>query len=116
MAEFLKAMQLEEIPDDGGACVLLAGQKIALFRVGGEVYAIDDTCSHEEASLSAGMLYLDDQEPQIECPKHGSMFSIVTGQVFSLPAVRPVHSFETDIRDGVVYVSVVPRPLASSRH
>jgi nitrite reductase/ring-hydroxylating ferredoxin subunit len=86
MAEFLKAMNLAELPDEGGLCVLLAGRKIALFQVGGEVNAIDDTCSHEEASLSAGMLYLDEDEPQIECPKHGSMFSIVTGQVFySLP-------------------------------
>ena len=116
MAEFIKALNVRDVPDEGGACVLLAGRKIGLFRVGGEVYAIDDTCSHEEASLSAGMLYLDDEEPQIECPKHGSMFSIVTGQVFSLPAVRPVHSYETDIRDGVVYVSTDPRPLVSSRH
>jgi nitrite reductase/ring-hydroxylating ferredoxin subunit len=116
MAEFLKAMKLTDIPEEGGACVLIAGRRIAVFRVGGEVYAIDDTCSHEEASLSSGTLYLDEDEPQIECPKHGSMFSIVTGQVFSLPAVWPVHSYETDIRDGVVYVSTDPRPLVSSRH
>ena len=111
MSEFIEALSLSAISQDGGTCVVIAGQKIALFRVGDQVCAIDDTCSHEEASLSAGMLYLDEDEPQIECPKHGSLFSIVTGQVFSLPAVKSVHSYDTRVQDGVVFVSTEPRPL-----
>ncbi len=109
MAEFVAVAQLADLPQEGGRCVLVNGTKVAVFHVGDKVYAIDDTCSHEEASLSEGTRYTDDEEPQVECPKHGAMFEISTGHVVTLPAVKSVKSYETRLEGGTVLVSTEPR-------
>lgn len=109
MAEFVPAAKAADIPDETGKCVTVEGRKLALFHVGDCFFAIDDTCTHEEASLSDGTLYLDDEEPQIECPKHGAIFEISTGQVLTLPAVKSVRSYETKLEGDTVLVSREPR-------
>lgn len=67
------------------------GTPVAVFNVDGSFYAIGDTCSHEESSLSEG--YIEDDV--VECPKHGAAFHIPTGEPRSLPATRPVPRFQT---------------------
>jgi 3-phenylpropionate/trans-cinnamate dioxygenase ferredoxin component len=109
MPEFVTAAKIADIPDESSACVTVAGKKLALFHIGDNFYAIDDTCTHEEASLSEGTLYLDEDEPQIECPKHGAIFEIPTGQVLTLPAVKSVHSYETKVEGDKVLVSTEPK-------
>jgi len=109
MPEFVQAANVAEIPDESSICVDVEGKRIALFHVGDNFYAIDDTCTHEEASLSEGTLYLDDEEPQVECPKHGAIFEISTGQVLTLPAVKSVRSYKTKVEGNAVLVSVEPR-------
>ena len=66
--------------------------RIALVRVGDDFYAIGDRCSHADVSLSEGEVYGDDL--QVECWKHGSAFSLVTGEPASLPATKPVPVYE----------------------
>ena len=83
----------------------VAGHRIALVRVGDEFHAIDDECSHEDYSLSEGEVLAD--ECQIECPKHGSMFDLRTGEACSLPATQPVAVYPVEVADGTVSV-VVP--------
>jgi nitrite reductase/ring-hydroxylating ferredoxin subunit len=80
--------------------VTLEGTPVAVFNVDGAFYAIADTCSHEESSLSEG--YID--EDIVECPKHGAMFHIPTGQVRSLPATRSVATFSTVVENEDLYV------------
>ncbi|HEV2686839.1 MAG TPA: non-heme iron oxygenase ferredoxin subunit [Actinomycetota bacterium] len=75
-------------------------EPVAVFNVDGDFYAIADTCSHEESSLSEG--YVD--EDIVECAKHGAMFHIPTGEVRSLPATRNVRVFGTVVEDGDLYV------------
>ena len=62
--------------------------RIALVRVEDDFYAIGDTCSHEDYSLSEGEVLVE--ECEIECWKHGSMFDLRTGEPRSLPATKPV--------------------------
>jgi 3-phenylpropionate/trans-cinnamate dioxygenase ferredoxin subunit len=64
------------------------GHRIALVRIGDDFYAIGDECSHADYSLSEGDVWEDEQE--IECPKHGSTFSLLTGEPQTLPATKPV--------------------------
>jgi 3-phenylpropionate/trans-cinnamate dioxygenase ferredoxin subunit len=64
------------------------GHGVCLVRIGDDFYAIGDRCSHADFSLSEGEVYEDDRE--IECWKHGSTFSLTTGEPQCLPAVRPV--------------------------
>jgi 3-phenylpropionate/trans-cinnamate dioxygenase ferredoxin subunit len=84
----------------------VSGRAVAVIRIGDDVYAIGDTCSHAEVSLSAGELWCDDLE--IECEKHGSLFSIVTGEPQTFPATRPVPVFVARVVDGEVVVDVEP--------
>ena len=64
------------------------GHRVAVVRIGDDYYAIGDECSHQDYSLSEGEVWAD--ECEIECPKHGSTFSLTTGEPRSLPATRPV--------------------------
>ena len=77
-------------------------RRIAVVRCADDVYAIGDTCTHADFSLSEGEVYCDERE--IECWKHGSTFSLVTGEPQSLPATRavPVYQVEVDGDDIVV--------------
>ncbi len=110
MSQFVEGIALSAIPENGGTGVDLTGQKIAFFRVGDQAYAIDDACSKKLRSRPERSTSTK-RSRRSSAPKHRSLFSIVTGQVFSLPAVRPVHSYDTKMRDGVVYVAKEPRPL-----
>ena len=78
--------------------------RIALVRIGDDFYAIGDRCSHADFSLSEGEVLADDLE--IECWKHGSTFSLSTGEPQSLPATRPVPVYEVAVDDAVVYLEL----------
>lgn len=68
------------------------GHRIALVRIADDFYAIGDRCSHADYSLSDGDVY--EKECEIECWKHGSTFSLKTGEPQSLPATSPVPVYE----------------------
>ena len=91
---------VDTLPRERGLRVTVGDDRIAMFRVGDEVYAIGERCSHAEASLSEG--FLSDRE--VECPRHGSEFSLETGEALSLPATKPVPTYRVEVEDGVVYV------------
>jgi 3-phenylpropionate/trans-cinnamate dioxygenase ferredoxin subunit len=82
----------------------VAGRPVAVVRCGDEVYAIGDTCSHAEVSLSEGELFCADKE--IECWKHGSTFSLITGAPQTLPATQPVPVYVARVVDGMVEIEV----------
>lgn len=78
--------------------------RIALVRIENDFYAIGDTCSHANVSLSEGEVYPDEKE--IECWKHGSTFSLVSGKPQSLPATKPVPVYEVELDGDDVMVKV----------
>jgi 3-phenylpropionate/trans-cinnamate dioxygenase ferredoxin component len=80
----------------------VSGHRIALVRIDDSFYAVDDECSHEDYSLSEGEVWTE--ECQIECPRHGSTFDLLTGAPCSLPATQPVAVYEVRVEDGTVGV------------
>lgn len=68
------------------------GHRIAVVRLDDDWYAIADTCSHADYSLSEGDVWADERE--LECPKHGSTFSLLTGEPRTLPATQPVPVYQ----------------------
>ena len=80
----------------------VAGHRIALVRVEDEYHAVDDRCSHEDYSLAEGEVWVEERE--IECPRHGSTFDLLTGQPCSLPATHGVTVYQLEIADGTVSV------------
>jgi 3-phenylpropionate/trans-cinnamate dioxygenase ferredoxin subunit len=96
--------RLSDLAPGTATRVEVDGRPVALVRIGDDVYAIGDTCSHAEVSLSQGEVYPDERE--IECWKHGSTFSLVTGEPQTLPATRPVPVYDVAVVDGDVVVTV----------
>jgi len=74
---------------------------IAVFNLAGKFYAIDDTCTHQDASLADG--YLED-DGTVECPLHASCFDLRTGRPTGPPAVRAVRTHPVVVRDGTIFV------------
>jgi 3-phenylpropionate/trans-cinnamate dioxygenase ferredoxin subunit len=80
------------------------GHRLAVVRIGNDWYAIADRCSHAEASLAEGEVWAD--ECEIECPKHGSAFSLKTGEALTLPATQPVPTYPVRVDGDNVLVRV----------
>jgi 3-phenylpropionate/trans-cinnamate dioxygenase ferredoxin subunit len=83
---------------------VIGDEKICVVRCRDGVRAIDDTCSHEDYSLCEGEVDVDACE--IECAKHGSMFSLLTGEPTTFPATQPVRCYPVTERDGDLYVEL----------
>lgn len=93
-----------DVPQGGALRVEVDGHPVALVRIGDDLYAVGDICSHQRISLSEGEVLPDSRE--IECWKHGSAFSLETGQPSALPASRPVPVFDVIVEGDDVYVEV----------
>jgi 3-phenylpropionate/trans-cinnamate dioxygenase ferredoxin subunit len=82
----------------------LDGQPVALVRIDDDFYAIGDICTHQRISLSEGEVHADTRE--IECWKHGSTFSLETGEPDSLPATKPTPVFVVTVDGDDVFIEV----------
>jgi 3-phenylpropionate/trans-cinnamate dioxygenase ferredoxin subunit len=87
-----------------------AGVPIAVFNVDGEFLAIDDTCTHQDASLADGWV----EGCTVECPLHAACFDLRTGMPSGPPAKMPVRTHEVVVADGLVYVRVTESVEAAS--
>jgi 3-phenylpropionate/trans-cinnamate dioxygenase ferredoxin subunit len=94
----------DELGDGTARRFDVGSTKVAVVRIGDSVFAIGDTCTHAEVSLSEGEV--DADECSLECWKHGSQFDLRTGEPLSLPATRPVPVFDAKVVDGRVVVDL----------
>ena len=78
------------------------GKTICVARVGDEVFAVDDTCSHSDASLAEG----DITDFKIECWLHGAEFDLRTGEALTPPAVAPLHTYGVHVDGDSVTVEI----------
>ena len=102
MTHFETVAKLDELPEGNMKQVVVGGDLVGLYRVGEDVYAISDVCTHEEAYLTEGDFEPEDLE--VECPLHGSRFNIATGEVRILPATRPVATYDVKVEGDLVLV------------
>jgi 3-phenylpropionate/trans-cinnamate dioxygenase ferredoxin subunit len=112
MSDFVRVARTDEIPNNSGKAFAVAGRRIAVYNLNGVFYAIDDTCTHEEASLAAGPVMGE----MAVCPRHGSRFHIPTGRVRSLPAVHNVATYDVKVEGGVVGVNPKPKVQSGRIH
>ena len=92
---------LSDLPP--GAAVRVDGEPpIAVFNADGELYAVDDTCTHQDASLADGWL----EGCAVECPLHAACFDLRTGNPSGPPATKPVRTYPVTVEDGMVFVLV----------
>lgn len=98
----LKVCSLADLPG-GEALRVDTTPPVAVFHTeDGELFAIDDTCTHQDASLADGWL----EGCAVECPLHASTFDLRTGAVDAPPAKLPVRTHTVVVEDGVVYVEL----------
>ena len=99
--DFVKVAKASDLSPGQCKAVSVRGAEVLLANVGGEYVAVDDTCTHAFASLSMGEL----SGVEVECPVHGSVFNVKTGEILSPPAdesltVYPVRMEGDDILIG----------------
>lgn len=92
----LEVGKTTDIPEGEARRFVVNRIEIAVANLGnGSFVAVDDICSHAEASLSEGEVDVDMET--IECPRHGSTFDLRTGQPKSLPATVPIPTFPVKV-------------------
>jgi 3-phenylpropionate/trans-cinnamate dioxygenase ferredoxin subunit len=97
-----------DIPEGEARRFVVERIEVAVANLGnGTFLAVDDVCSHAEASLSEGEVDTDDET--IECPRHGSVFDLRTGQPRSLPATLPVLSFPVKVEGDSIMIELEDR-------
>ena len=105
VAESITVCTVEELPEGAMRLIEVEGRKIGVFRCGGgELYAIEDRCSHDDGPLAEGEF--DPGACTVECPRHGSLFDLRTGRPKTLPAFQPVETFDARVEDGEVKLEV----------
>ena len=80
------------------------GRKIGVFNCDGDLYAIEDRCSHDDGPLAEGEF--NAAECTVECPRHGSVFDLSTGRPKTLPAYAPVQTFPVAIENDTITLEV----------
>src|SRR3954454_11538463 len=94
---------IAELGEGESRIVEVDGRKVGVFHcAGGELFAIEDRCSHDDGPLAEGEF--DAAACTVECPRHGSLFDLRSGRPRTLPAYQPVETFDVVVEDGIVKV------------
>ncbi|HXX86523.1 MAG TPA: Rieske 2Fe-2S domain-containing protein [Casimicrobiaceae bacterium] len=101
MASFMEVARLEELPPGRATTVTIGGRNVALFNVGGTVYAMDDSCLHAGSSLGSGEL----DGKVVRCRSHGWKYDVTTGCVLDVPGLG-VCAHAVKVIDGRIMVAV----------
>ena len=100
--EFIEAGKAGELAPGTMKRVELRGRRILLANVDGRYCATDDTCTHEEASLSTGVL----KGELVKCPLHGSRFNLCTGKALEEPAQEDLRTYPVRLEGGRILIGL----------
>ena len=104
MAEFITVARVDDIAEGTARSFTVNGESVAVVNCDGQLYALNNICSHAYAELAEGEI--DADECTIECPLHGSLFSLTNGRPRTLPAVTPVATYPVQIVGDEIQVAV----------
>ena len=102
MAEFVTVAHLEDVPPGSVKTFFVGNQHLALANVEGQIYAIQDVCSHDGGPLGEGEV----EGYEVECPRHGARFDLRTGAVRSFPAVVGIKTYQTKVDGSDIKVAL----------
>jgi len=103
MHDPIRVCARDDVPSGEARRFDIAGLRLCIVRIGDDFYAIGDECSHEDYSLAEGEVLVDDGT--IECWKHGSLFSLSTGEPQTLPATQSVPVYDVTVEGDDVLVT-----------
>ncbi len=104
MPSLIEVCPLSELAPGERRLVEWDDMEIGVFNCAGDLYAIEDRCSHDDGPLAEGEF--DQQTCTVECPRHGSLFDLRTGKPKTLPAYVPVETFPVIIEDETIKLEV----------
>ena len=102
MSDYTKVAKLSDLPDPGKTLVELNDRLVVLFHVDGQVYCLDDICTHDGGPLGEGTL----EGHTIACPRHGAKFDICTGDALTMPATEATVVHHVKIENDHVLVRI----------
>ena len=103
MTRFQRVATVGDLPPGEKRIVEVDGTLVVLVNCAGQLYAVEDVCTHDGGPLGEGKL----EDCQLVCPRHGGRFDAATGAAMKLPAVDPVPTYEVRIQDGEVQIEVL---------
>ena len=103
MADFHKVATLSELKEGEVLGVEVGGERIALYKLGEELFATTDICTHDECHLSENFSV---ESEEVECTCHGSKFDIKSGEVVQPPAFEPLQTFSVKVEGEDVLVEI----------
>ena len=104
MPEVIDVCTVSDLPSGERKLVEWEDLEIGVFNCGGDLFAIEDRCSHDDGPLAEGEF--DTETCTVECPRHGSLFDLRSGKPRTLPAYVPVETFPVLVEDGVIKLEV----------
>jgi 3-phenylpropionate/trans-cinnamate dioxygenase ferredoxin subunit len=105
--DFYEIAALEDLPSGERIFVEIGENYLVVFNIAGQLYAIEDLCSHDDGPLGDGEL----EGYQVACPRHGALFDVRTGKALTFPAVQDIPAYAIQVVDGKIRVGL---PKASS--
>lgn len=107
-ARFVPAAAAADVPPGSAVTVEVAGRRVALVNHRGSFSAVDDGCTHAAGPLGEGRLGRDraGTDCLLECPWHGAVFDVRTGEVRRGPARKPLRTYQVKVADGTVLIAV----------
>lgn len=102
MADWVRVASAADCPPGSLLAVRAGSTDVVLANVEGDIYALEDRCSHQDFPLSDGEL----DGSRLTCIHHGATFDACSGRATGLPAIRPVRAFPVEVKDGDVLVQV----------
>ena len=100
--DWVKVADLDECPPGSLLDIEAGEERIVLANVDGDLYALQNRCSHQDLPLSDGEVDGD----QLECLYHGARFDLCTGKAMGLPAITPVPTYAVELRGQDIYVKI----------
>jgi len=100
----VEVAEADEFPPGSSKIVRHGSLFVGVYNCGGELYAIEDRCSHDDGPLCEGDW--DEDLCRVVCPRHGSMFELSTGRPMTLPATEPVETYPVRVVEGSIVVEL----------
>ena len=100
---FFEVSNITEIQPGSRLYIEIDDSPIIIFNLNGELYAIDDECTHDNGPLGDGEI----EGHCVSCPRHGAIFDIKTGKALTLPAVKDVNTYPVRVVDDMVEIGVI---------
>jgi 3-phenylpropionate/trans-cinnamate dioxygenase ferredoxin subunit len=101
-ARYVRLGRVAEVPDGRPEVFEVEERHVAVYRLDGAYYAIEDICTHDGGPLAEGEI----DGCEVICPRHGARFDIRTGAVRSMPAVTPVESYPVRVEGDDLYIGL----------